>query len=174
MEALYDRIVNNEIKMKDEALLGGGGGAAAADGGAGAGQAGWLDTIMNLLPGRAKAASAEPNDEAIRRTHEQLRCAAARGAGWGGERQACWAACRPCPQVPADAAGTWVRGACWLWPSSINPTNPPCPCCPPAPSPSPQREGQGRDLLRGARQRGGAPHAGRGLGPAAGRLLGAV
>lgn len=34
-----------------------------------------LDTIMNLLPGRAKAASAEPNDEAIRRTHDYLRCA---------------------------------------------------------------------------------------------------
>ncbi len=33
-----------------------------------------LDTIMNLLPGRAKAASAEPNDEAIRRTHDYLRC----------------------------------------------------------------------------------------------------
>lgn len=32
-----------------------------------------LDTIMNLLPGRAKAASAEPNDEAIRRTHDYLR-----------------------------------------------------------------------------------------------------
>ena len=29
---------------------------------------------MNLLPGRPKAASAEPNDDAIRRTHEYLRC----------------------------------------------------------------------------------------------------
>lgn len=70
MEALYDRIVTNEIKMKDESLLGGGADAAKA---AAAASAGWLDTIMNLLPGRAKAASAEPNDEAIRRTHDYLR-----------------------------------------------------------------------------------------------------
>ncbi|PSC72251.1 brefeldin A-inhibited guanine nucleotide-exchange 2-like [Micractinium conductrix] len=69
MEAVYDRIIHNEIKMKDESLLGGGADAQKA---AAAG-AGWLDTIMNLLPGRAKAASAEPNDEAIRRTHEHLR-----------------------------------------------------------------------------------------------------
>ena len=72
MEAVYDRIIHNEIKMKDESLLGGGADAQKA---AAAG-AGWLDTIMNLLPGRAKAASAEPNDEAIRRTHEHLRWAA--------------------------------------------------------------------------------------------------
>lgn len=71
MEALYDRIVTNEIKMKDESLLGGADAAKAAA----AASAGWLDTIMNLLPGRAKAASAEPNDEAIRRTHDYLRWA---------------------------------------------------------------------------------------------------
>lgn len=77
MEALYDRIIHNEIKMKDEsALLMGRGEAAKAE--AAAAGAGWLDTIMNLLPGRAKAASNEPNDEAIRRTHDHLRHA------WGG------------------------------------------------------------------------------------------
>ena len=72
MEALYDRIIHNEIKMKDPALehLGGGGQAAAAA----AASASWLDTIMNLIPGRAKLASNEPNDDAIRRTHEYLRC----------------------------------------------------------------------------------------------------
>lgn len=81
MEALYDRIISNEIKMKDEGLLGPG---AQQQAGAGAASAGWLDTIMNLLPGRAKAASAEPNDEAIRRTHEHLRCVP---AGWLGYRR---------------------------------------------------------------------------------------
>lgn len=85
MEALYDRIVTNEIKMKDESLLGGGGADAAKA--AAAASAGWLDTIMNLLPGRAKAASTEPNDEAIRRTHDYLRWAWQGGMGcvlhWG-------------------------------------------------------------------------------------------
>lgn len=151
MEALYDRIVTNEIKMKDDALLGGTG-AAAAPGAAAAGQAGWLDTIMNLLPGRAKAASAEPNDEAIRRTHEQLRCVAAGRQGREG--------------VSLVAAGC----ACsWPWGRPTPPLPPSCAVPPPL-----QREGQGRDLFRGARQRGGAPHAGRGLGAAAGRLFGAV
>jgi brefeldin A-inhibited guanine nucleotide-exchange protein len=73
MESLYDRIVHNEIKMKDEAGLAGGAAADAEAHKAAAGS-GWLDTIMNLIPGRAKAASAEPNDEAIRRTHDYLRC----------------------------------------------------------------------------------------------------
>lgn len=42
--------------------------AAAAKGGAG-----WMDTILNLIPGRRAAASAEPSEEAIRRTHDNLR-----------------------------------------------------------------------------------------------------
>ncbi|EFN54845.1 hypothetical protein CHLNCDRAFT_35815 [Chlorella variabilis] len=72
MEALYDRIIHNEIKMKDDPMALSGADAAKAAAAAAAG-VGWLDTIMNLIPGRAKAASAEPNDEAIRRTHEHLR-----------------------------------------------------------------------------------------------------
>ena len=35
--------------------------------------AGWMDTFMNLIPGRKQAASAAPSDEAIKRTHEFLR-----------------------------------------------------------------------------------------------------
>ena len=35
---------------------------------------GWMDTIVNLIPGRKQAASAAPSDEAIKRTHEYLRC----------------------------------------------------------------------------------------------------
>jgi brefeldin A-inhibited guanine nucleotide-exchange protein len=35
---------------------------------------GWMDTILNLIPGRRAAASNEPSEEAIRRTHENLRC----------------------------------------------------------------------------------------------------
>ena len=73
MEALYDRIVNNEIKMKDQPgdELGG-----TADGTASANAAaasGWLDTVMALIPGRQRAATAEPTEAAIRRTHEFLR-----------------------------------------------------------------------------------------------------
>ena len=33
-----------------------------------------MDTILNLIPGRRAAASAEPSEEAIRRTHDNLRC----------------------------------------------------------------------------------------------------
>ncbi|KAL4543975.1 hypothetical protein Ndes2437B_g01778 [Nannochloris sp. 'desiccata'] len=77
MEAIYDRIVNNEIKMKDEpeeglangGTDGGTGGSALGGGEAG----GWLDTMMSLIPGRQRAAAAEPTEAAIRRTHEFLR-----------------------------------------------------------------------------------------------------
>ena len=44
--------------------------AAAAKGGGG-----WMDTILNLIPGRRAAASNEPSEEAVRRLHETLRCA---------------------------------------------------------------------------------------------------
>ena len=71
MGALYDRIVNDEIKMKDEDTgheVGGSKEAAAA-----AEQQGWLDTMMSIFPGRQRAAAAEPTEAAIRRTHEFLR-----------------------------------------------------------------------------------------------------
>jgi hypothetical protein len=45
--------------------------AAQAKGNAG----GWMDTILNLIPGRKQQASAEPSEEAIKRTHDYLRCA---------------------------------------------------------------------------------------------------
>lgn len=32
-----------------------------------------MDTILNLIPGRRAAASNEPSEEAIRRTHDNLR-----------------------------------------------------------------------------------------------------
>lgn len=35
---------------------------------------GWMDTIVNLIPGRKQAASAAPSDDTIKRTHEYLRC----------------------------------------------------------------------------------------------------
>ncbi|CAL8462959.1 g2493 [Coccomyxa elongata] len=66
MSELYDRILNNEIKMKDadaEGLVA----TNTAKGG------GWMDTILNLIPGRRAAASNEPSEEAIRRTHDNLR-----------------------------------------------------------------------------------------------------
>jgi len=69
MAALYDRILSNEIKMKDEPLGmtdGSGTGAAASS-------SGWLDTVMALIPGRQRAAAAEPTEDAIRRTADFLR-----------------------------------------------------------------------------------------------------
>jgi len=41
--------------------------ASAAKGGT------WMDTILNLIPGRRAAASSEPSEEAIKRTHDNLR-----------------------------------------------------------------------------------------------------
>lgn len=37
-------------------------------------QLGWMDSILSLIPGRKQAASSEPSDEAIKRTHDYLRC----------------------------------------------------------------------------------------------------
>jgi brefeldin A-inhibited guanine nucleotide-exchange protein len=68
MESLYDRIITNEIKMEDRI----GQSAAASQQQA---SSGWLDTIMNLIPGRQKLAADEPNEESIRRTHAHLRYA---------------------------------------------------------------------------------------------------
>jgi len=76
MEAIYDRIVNNEIKMKDEpgeGLANGGTDGGAGAGAPGAESGGWLDTMIALIPGRQRAAAAEPTEAAIRRTHEFLR-----------------------------------------------------------------------------------------------------
>lgn len=68
MESLYDRIINNEIKMKDldSALSGKLGGDKQSPGG-------WLETFANLIPGRQRVAADEPDDEAVKQTHEKLR-----------------------------------------------------------------------------------------------------
>ena len=39
---------------------------------------GWMDTIMNLVPGRKQAAAAGPSEDAIQSMHDNLRCATAR------------------------------------------------------------------------------------------------
>lgn len=39
--------------------------------------ASWMDSILSLIPGRKQNTSNEPSDEAIRRTHDYLRCAPA-------------------------------------------------------------------------------------------------
>lgn len=40
---------------------------------AGQGGGGWMDTILNLIPGRKQKATDEPNEDAIKRTHDYLR-----------------------------------------------------------------------------------------------------
>ena len=37
-------------------------------------QVSWMDSILSLIPGRKQAASNEPSDEAVKRTHDYLRC----------------------------------------------------------------------------------------------------
>lgn len=65
MESLYDRIIENEIKM-DEGLEGSTDEETSAPGG-------WFDSVMALLPGRQQYSSSEPADEAVRRTASKLR-----------------------------------------------------------------------------------------------------
>ena len=43
---------------------------AAQPGGPGGG---WMDTILNLIPGRKQKITDEPNEDAIKRTHDYLR-----------------------------------------------------------------------------------------------------
>ena len=71
MEALYDRIVTNEIKMNDDTDDAG---DVAQDGTESSQQpTGWFDSVMALLPGRQEATVTEPTDEIVRRTAEKLR-----------------------------------------------------------------------------------------------------
>lgn len=69
MSELYGRIVTNEIKMKDTGVDGLMSGKAKA-----AQSSGWMDNIMNLIPGRKQQANNEPSEENIKKTHEYLRC----------------------------------------------------------------------------------------------------
>ena len=70
MEALYDRIVTNEIKMSDEADDAG---DATQEGAESSQPTGWFESVMALLPGRQESAVTEPADEIVRRTAEKLR-----------------------------------------------------------------------------------------------------
>ena len=68
MTELYTRIVTNEIKMKDTGVDGLMSGKAKQ-----AQSSGWMDNIMNLIPGRKQQANNEPSEENIKKTHEYLR-----------------------------------------------------------------------------------------------------
>ena len=74
---LYDRIVSNEIRMRDTDAAAPAAAAAAAAGS-------WMDAIVALVPGRgggARPTAPEPSDAALRATHAALRDAA-RGAAF--------------------------------------------------------------------------------------------
>ena len=70
MEALYDRIVNNEIKMNDDADENG----DSQDGTASSQPqpTGWFESVMAMW-GRQEAIVTEPADEIVKRTAEKLR-----------------------------------------------------------------------------------------------------
>ena len=73
MEALYDRIVKNEIKMQGDF---GEGWESIADQAAAADRStggSWFNTVMALVPGRQRASAAEPADAAVRRAAAFLR-----------------------------------------------------------------------------------------------------
>ncbi|KAL0026445.1 hypothetical protein WJX79_010345 [Trebouxia sp. C0005] len=71
MSSLYERIQTNEIKMKDP---GSDPTALAANRAAQPGQGGgWMDTVLNLIPGRKQKITDEPDEDAIKRTHDYLR-----------------------------------------------------------------------------------------------------
>lgn len=68
---IYDRIVSNEIKMRDDSLLEGSvHGMTQAQSKAGLA---FLDMFLSLIPGRKQAISNEPSDAAIKRTQDYLR-----------------------------------------------------------------------------------------------------
>ncbi|CAD7702431.1 unnamed protein product [Ostreobium quekettii] len=76
LEAIYERILANEIKMRDDSLIEGTA-EGAAEGTAAEyllNQKGvvWLDMFLGLI-GRRQATLNEPSDEAIKRTQEYLR-----------------------------------------------------------------------------------------------------
>ena len=68
---------------------------------------GWMDTILNLIPGRRAAASNEPSEEAIRRTHDSLR--------WARDRPPCGRAQPAC--VSPDWQGSRRVPHCARWTS---------------------------------------------------------
>ncbi|KAG2485588.1 hypothetical protein HYH03_015653 [Edaphochlamys debaryana] len=71
MSALYDRIVSNEIKMKDEAT--GGASAAQESGGLAAPARALFNTLLGMMGGRGQAVSTGgPSDAAIRATLDYL------------------------------------------------------------------------------------------------------
>lgn len=70
MSALYDRIINNEIQMKDDNELG-----MKADGGAAAAPAalgGVFSTLLSLMGAVKQQVHVEPSEEAIKRTLDFL------------------------------------------------------------------------------------------------------
>ena len=67
------RPLSSKGEMQDETE-----GMLAAQSSKAAQAGGWMDTIMNLVPGRKQAAAAGPSEDAIQSMHENLRCAIAR------------------------------------------------------------------------------------------------
>ncbi|EFJ50436.1 hypothetical protein VOLCADRAFT_80189 [Volvox carteri f. nagariensis] len=73
MSALYDRIVNQEIKMKDDGGAAGAGAAAPQEaGGLAAPARALFNTLLGLMGGRGQAVSSGPSDAAIRATLDYL------------------------------------------------------------------------------------------------------
>jgi len=69
LSALYDRIVSNEIKMKDTDPLES---MQATQSSHKDSSKSWVDTVMGMI-GRRNVDRMEPSDDAIRRTHEYLK-----------------------------------------------------------------------------------------------------
>ena len=71
LSGIYDRILSDEIKMRDDSLLEGSvHGANQAQSKAGLAL---LDMFLSLIPGRKQLISNEPSDAAIKRTQDYLR-----------------------------------------------------------------------------------------------------
>ncbi|GIL58910.1 hypothetical protein Vafri_13917 [Volvox africanus] len=72
MSALYDRIVSNGIKMKDDGAPGTGGAAPQEAGGLAAPARALFNTLLGLMGGRGQAVNSGPSDAAIRATLDYL------------------------------------------------------------------------------------------------------
>eukprot|EP00210_Caulerpa_lentillifera_P001785 g1715.t1 len=73
LSAIYDRILSNEIKMRDDSLLEGNGSNQGVNPAQNKAGVALLDMFLSLIPGRKQNVTNEPSEAAIKRTQDYLR-----------------------------------------------------------------------------------------------------
>lgn len=73
LSAIYDRILSDEIKMRDDSLLEGNGSNQGVNPAQNKAGVALLDMFLSLIPGRKQNVTNEPSEAAIKRTQDYLR-----------------------------------------------------------------------------------------------------